>query len=233
MTFSKHLFFVLSLVVAAVTSHQLNAMEDAMTAMLEKHVASDFQIYQLLSAAAQGNPELYLPAEVIHIIASDVCYQKYGGCLRSPDNLLKLVKDSLNKSVSHMTIVHILKTCLSYSGKSLSEIRDSSRYTVLHQLNFFYHGYYHESIQDNVKIVCLVAGDQAWNLITERDDNGNTALHYLWDPSINQLLSTAPNPGQAWALINSLNDRGETPLRLVKLNGKIEFIEILESYRPK
>ena len=59
MTFSKHLFFVLSLVVAAVTSHQLNAMEDAMTAMLEKHVASDFQIYQLLSAAAQGNPELY------------------------------------------------------------------------------------------------------------------------------------------------------------------------------
>ena len=102
MAFLKNLFIV-SLVVA-VTSYQLNAMESkAMTAMLEKPVASDFQIYQLLSAVTKdNNPEAYLPDDVTKIIMTHVreitkelckeCYQKYGECLDSPRAVLDLFK---------------------------------------------------------------------------------------------------------------------------------------------
>ena len=115
MAFLKNLFIVL-LVVAAVTLHQLNAMESkAMTAMLEKPVASDFQIYQLLSAATKDNPELYLPDDVIKIIATNAyeisieCYQKYGACLNDPDAVLGFIEDSLKKAMGHMIIVRYFK----------------------------------------------------------------------------------------------------------------------------
>ncbi len=246
MTFSKHLFFVL-FAIATVTAHQLNAM-DWQKYCTPVHIppsqpavlASDFQIYQFLSAVMH-NPDSYLPAEVTHIIVSNAykiteklraeCYQKYGECLCSPDSILNFIKGGLNKSIHHMTIVDILKICLSYSNKSLNKIKNTYGHTVFQYFNFSNHTY-QQFRQDYVKIICLVAEDQAWNLITERDDNGNTALHYCLEPFISELLNTAPSHQEAWRLINTRNNDGQTALSLAKQYGR-KVIENLESYRPK
>ncbi len=241
MTFSKNLFIVLFAV--TVTAYQLNAMEQkALTAMFEKPVASDFQIYQLLSAATKDNPELYLPAEVTHIIATNAyeisaeCYEKYGTCLDDLDTVLDFIRNSIKKFISHMAIVNILKTCLNYCGKSLSEIKDPSGYTVFHYMSFL--NVYDEFCSDYIKIISLVAGDQTWDLITERDNWSRTALHIVLAlslessikvPYINELLKTAPSPEQAWSLINTRNCGGSSVLDLALSE---EIREILESYRP-
>jgi len=255
MTLLKNLFIAFVMVVIA-TSHQLDSM-DWQSFCTPVHVspsqpviaASDFQIYQLLSAATKDNPELYLPDEVTCVIAINACdvtkklraecYQKYGKYLCSADSTFDLINNSL-KIMPHMTIVAILKTCLSYSSKSLNEIKNSNCETVLHCGNLLKIG--DEFIPDYVKIVLLVAGDKSWNLITERDDFGHTALHYFsffWKEgsiqksSINELLSTAPSSEEIWSLINARDSDGQTPLGLATQYGKKEFIKLFESYRPK
>ena len=241
MHFLKNVFITLFFVVTTSTSHRLNAMESkAMTAMLEESVASDFQIYQLLSFVTKDNPQLYLPDEVTQIIALNAyeiteklraeCYEEYRSCLGSPGIVLSFIEDSFKKSMSHTVIVNILKTCLNYSGKSLSEIKDSYSQTVIHHLIAYW-----SFNLDFVKIIFLVAGDQAWDLITIKNCNGNMALHYpLQSPAIKELLSMALSPEQAWLLINTPNNDGKTPLSLaMRHNADKKVIKILESYRPK
>lgn len=275
MAFSKNLFLVL-FAIATVTSYQLNAMESdkyeipwnftiklnameskAMMAMLEGSAASDVQVYQLLSFVEESNNEFYLPKELIQIIAINAhkiteqlcmwCYKRDGSCVEYPINSLNLIRRGLYQSVSHTMIANTLKTCLSYCGKSLSEVQDSNGSTVLHRL-FCIEDTYHLNC---VKIICLVMREQIWDLIKVRSDNNSgfasvdTVLHYPDRVSaviINELLKTAPSPEEAWKLINEKNDIGETPLSLAAQSTpcsldtkqqKKEIIKIFESYRPK
>ncbi len=247
MAFLKNVFIVLFAV--TVIPHKLNAMEEkALTAILEETAASDFQIYQLLSAATKPGSPLYLPVEVTKIIAMNAyeisaeCYQKYGECLGDPYTVLTFIRKSFKETMSHMIIVNILKTCLSYRGKSLSEFKFSGGNTVFHYMMGLV------SIRDNLecaKIICLVAGNQAWDLIKMKDDLDRTVLHRASCASvlvIKELLRIAPSPEEAWKLINAQNSWGETALSIAarhtpfSLAGKQqneEIIEILESYRPK
>ncbi len=242
----------------------MNAMEEeVMTAMFEKPVASDLQIYQLLSAVTKDNPDLYLPDEVTRIIVINAYtvtekiratfYPRYGLCVSFPyNNFLSFIEDKLNHSTNRAIIVDILKTCLSCSSKSLSEIKGSERDSVLH--------YIKDCIwpiqrPECAKIICLVAGDNAWNLIKTKDESDCTVLHYaskvpvdrdvmkkplspIASPEeackfIQELLSAAPSPKKAWRFINEQNDKGETALSLAEKQQNKEIIEILESYRPK
>ena len=244
MSFLKNVFITLLFVATTSTSYQLNAMEKEMTAMLEKPVASDLQIYQLLSAITKDNSQLYLPHEVTQIIALNACeiteklradcYKKYGKYIETPDSILTFIEDCLKKTVDHTDIVTILKTCLSYSGKSLSEIKDSNGDAVIHNFILMYY----ELNLDCIKIIFLVTGNQAWDLITIKNIHGNTALYYelyyqLDLSAIKDLLRMAPSPEQAWSLINTPNDGGKTALSLATQRENKEVIEILESYRPK
>lgn len=269
MTFLKDLFVVFLVIVIAMV-YQVDSMDwrkscqkiqplltETETIMLEDSRASDFQIYQLLSEVTRNNPELYLPDDVTKTIMTNACriteklrsdcYKKYGAWLSTPDSLLTFIKDHLKEGTNHTAIVTVLKTCLSYSGKSLSEIKDSSDQTVLHHFMT-----YHVSNLDCVKIIFLVVGDKAWDLITTKDIFNDTVLHHKFRPSaINELLRRAPSPEQAWSLINYPNNAGETPLSLAKdwedllksmheknnddldhLEQVTERIKLFESYRP-
>jgi hypothetical protein len=198
--------------------------------------ASDFQIYQFLSAATKDNRELYLPEEVTDIIAMNACtitYQEHGACLNSPDDVLYFIRDSLNTCTSHMTIIDILQTCLSYSRKSLTEIRYSDKTTVLHSMKIIDP----DSRLDCIKIVLLVAGDQAWDLIKTQDITNSTVLHSFACVSsptvIKELLSYAPCPQEIWELICARTYCGETALyKLASRCFTIDSIITLLSYAP-
>ena len=248
---------MLLVVTATDISRQLNAMNwrnachkvqplltETETIMLEGSRASDFQIYQILSVVTKDNPQLYLPNDVTKSIALNACeitekfraecYKKYGAWICSPDAILTFIKDRLHQAPlknimdHHTAIVTILKTCLNYSSKSLSEIKNLYSDTVIHYLSIRY-----SFNLDFVKIIFLVAGDQAWDLITTKNCNGNTALHYqLHSSAIKDLLSMASSPEQAWSLINTPNYDGHTPLSLA-MKCNVQVIEILEFYRPK
>ena len=211
MHFLKNVFITLFFVVTTSTSHRLNAMESkAMTAMLEESVASDLQIYQLLSAATKDNIECYLPDEVTQIIATTACeiteelraecYEKYRSHLGSPGIVLSFIEDSFKKFMSHTVIVNILKTCLRHSGKSLSDIQYFEETTVLHRMSQIKDVFLR---LDCIKIILRVAGDKAWDLIKMRDDRGYTVLHNSscsFAAIINELLNVAPCPEELWKL---------------------------------
>ena len=221
MHFLKNVFITLFFVATTSISYQLNAMKSkAMTAMLEEIVASDFQIYQLLSAATKDNIECYLPDEVTQIIALNAyeitelrCYEEYGACVVSPDGCpLKFIYDSLGNCMGHTEIVNILRTCLRYCGKSLAEIKCFQNRTVLHriiQVKGFFCLIRSKKFDTNtlrldcIKIILRAAGDKAWDLIKMEDDLGFTILHQSSCSStaiLNELLSVAPCPEELWKL---------------------------------
>ncbi|HJZ23433.1 MAG TPA: hypothetical protein VJ201_03180, partial [Candidatus Babeliales bacterium] len=72
--------------------------------------------------------------------------------------------------------------------------------------------------------------------------HGDTPLHESvlqdWSQSskVNELLTAAPNPQEAWNLINTPNKYGDTVLSLAEEIETTEgplIIQLLESYRPK
>jgi hypothetical protein len=245
MTFPKNILIVLFFTLITSTLHELNAMEleeKALIDKLEKPGSSDFQIYQLLSEATKKNPQLYLP-EVTRIIALNVCeltkklhaecYEKYGTCLSDPSAVLNFVENSLNKSMSQATIVSILKICLSYSDKLLDQIQYYEEKTVLHRLS----GIKDTFRLDCLKILLLVAGDKAWDLIKMRDHNGSTVLDLSPCSSIamvNELCNAAPNPKELWELICTKNDCGDTILYelLSRSFAAADVVKKLLSYAP-
>ena len=240
MHFLKNVFITLLFVATTSTSHQLHAMEEEMTAMLEKPVASDLQIYQLLSAITKDNPQLCLPHEVTQIITLNACeiteeercYEKYRKCLFSPGTVLNFIEDSLNKSMSHTYIVNILKTCLRYSRKSLSEIKSDEGHTVLHHMSHIKNILLH---LDCVKIILRVVGDKAWHLIKMQDSYGYTVLHdsvHLSVTSINEILSAAHCcPEELWEFICKRINSGHTALHLLAIKPfAAETIKALLSF---
>ncbi len=90
--------------------------------MIDKCVTSDWQIYQFLFFATQKADFLYLPFELVQIIAinsSEITEQKYGKCLHSVDTLLNFIKNNAEANIDIRSTIDILKTCFHYSGKSL------------------------------------------------------------------------------------------------------------------
>ncbi len=203
--------------------------------MIEKSKASDFQIYQLLSGEKYDS-QFYLPTDIIKEIMINVykcsCYEKYRSCLREPDTILKFIKDSMSKSMSHESIVYILKTCLSCSSKSLDQITDLDGRTVLHRMTTI-----DQTLrQDYAKIVCLAAGSQAWDLVTMGDYSNYTVLHCAFYSSksfFNELLSTAPCSEELWKLACQETDFYDTVLhRLVTKSSAAKAIKTLLSCAP-
>lgn len=222
MIFLKNICIVLLLALAGTS--QLNAMkpeEKTLIAKLEKPGASDFQIYQLLSEAIKNNPQLYLPDDITKVIVLTACeltkklhtecYEKYGACLSNPGAVFCFITRSFDRSISHMTIIAILKACLSHSGKSLDQIQYHEDRTVLHCLSMVEHSFR----LDCLKILLFVAGDKAWGLIKMQDYIGYTALHLNACSSavlVNELLSVAPSSEELWKLICTETDNGDTVL---------------------
>jgi len=203
--------------------------------MIEKSKASDFQIYQLLSAV-KNDSQFYVPYDIIQEIMINVskrsCYENYRSCLREPDTILNFINDSMSKSMSHASIVYILKTCLSCSGKSLDQITDIDGRTVLHRMVAI-----DQTLRsDYAKIVCLAAGSQAWDLVTMGDYSNYTVLHcafYSSELFINELLSTAPCSEELWKLACQETDFYDTVLhRLVTKSSTAGAIKTLLSCAP-
>lgn len=174
--------------------------------VIEKSLASDFQIYQLLSAAKK-NPQFDLPSELIETIVINAykiterlrCYEEYGSCLSDSNVMRNFMKNNLNKVMDDMSMIHILQTCLSCSGKSLGDIKNSLDQTIFHTL---FHQTNNTIRLNCVKTICLVAGNKAWNIISMEDSFGNTVLHWANDSAtVHELLRAAPSPEKIWELV--------------------------------
>lgn len=107
--------------------------------MVKEQVATDTQIYHLLSFATQKNPEYYLPHELVQIIAINTHeitqlrhYQKNGKCMESGDSLLCFIADQGMKGIDVELTVNIIKVCLQYSKKSLCDLKTEYS-SVLHK----------------------------------------------------------------------------------------------------
>lgn len=226
MIFSKNLF--IALIITIFTSPQLVTMgliarsaEDDVQCILPQLLSEgtgvpDFQIYQFLSTAIKTNPQLYLPDEVTHIIVTNVCkitelecFKRSGMCVASPNTVLDFIQNNFDY-IGDMAIVNILKTCLRYCDKSLSDIRSFEGKTALHCMG--------ERVEkdlhlDCVKILLRVAGDHAWDFIKMEDHIGCTVFYLTSCSSamvLNELLSAAPCPEELWKLVSLYTEKNNT-----------------------
>ncbi|HJZ23904.1 MAG TPA: hypothetical protein VJ201_05580 [Candidatus Babeliales bacterium] len=252
MTIAKnltHTLFTAFIMITMTSSHQLNAMEQQSVKASEKiSLDADFQAYLLLSTI-DNNPQFYLPSELVQIITTNVskfidkkCYEKHGACLHNPEALVNFIEERCSKSMSHMSIANIVKRCLRYNRKSLSEITSTNGETVFHSILvhpivFDENGPDIEDILSSVKlikIVHLIVEDKAWAIICMKDIRGCTPLHYAEYSTdiLKTLLSTTPDHQEAWNLILTPCKRGDTVLDRAKNNHYTKSIKLLKSYRP-
>ena len=108
--------------------------------MIEKKVASDLQIYQLLSSIETDSP-FYLPHDLMQTISINAhritmlrCYKKYGAYLNSASSLLYFIKTQAEAEIDSTSTVNILKTCFAYGEKSLCTIKNKSGETAFHAM---------------------------------------------------------------------------------------------------
>ncbi len=154
--------------------------------MIEKQVASDFQIYQLLSAIKNETHPFYLPDDLVKTIAIKAhnittlrCYKKYGACLESIDSLLYFIGTQAEADTA--STVHILKTCLAYSGKSLGSIKNTVHETVFHIVTnepFFEHLSAKADLNYYIDVLCQVAGEDLVDVLCVQDCGRLTALQH-------------------------------------------------------
>ncbi len=252
MTITKNLtpklFLTAFIMTTIVGSHQLNTMEQkSITTNEEVSLDVDFQTYLVLSTLNDEH-QCYLLPELVQIITTNVSklidkdyYEKYEGqYLNHPNSLLCFIENRCSNSMSHMCIANLIKRCLNHISTSLGKIKNQDDTTVFHQIAY-------ESIYINpkrnkvfaqvewIKILCLVAGNEAWDIICMKDNIGCTSLRFNHRSPhiINALLSTAPSSQAAWNLIITPDIDDETIFDFVQWKNYTEIIELLESYRPK
>lgn len=194
MTLLKKLLITTCAVTGIITSHQLNTMEpDPISVTIQEPVASDGQIYQLLSTAEFTN-QFQLPSELIQTIAVNAhkitglrCYQEHGSCLDSVNSLLDFITSNVENDVSIESTVNILKTCLSYSGKLLSTIKHPNDSTVslgsgataLHATVFKYcEDNKLANLQYGINVLCQAAGKDCINFLCAQNSTEMTALNF-------------------------------------------------------
>ncbi len=252
MTITKKLtpkLFLTAFIMIIMTGiHQLNAMERKSATTSDKvSLEADFQAYLVLSILKIDHP-CYLPPELVQIIAINTskvidkeCHEKYGDCLSNPESLVSFIEERCNKSMNHISTANIVKRCLRHSGTSLDKIKDSYGHTVFHQITF-QDLHFVDNILARVewiKILCLVAGSEAWNLICMKNyDYKETPLHcncelFSYTEIIKELFSAAPNAQAVWDLIIAPDKYNATPLNIATRNNHPKTIKLLESYRPK
>ncbi|HJZ23437.1 MAG TPA: hypothetical protein VJ201_03200, partial [Candidatus Babeliales bacterium] len=160
MTITKNLMHKLLItafiMIIMTDSHQLNAMEpEKVNVSYEPPMDADFQAYKLLSTL-EDNPEYYLPAELVGIIATNVsklidkeCYEKYDGkCFYISCHLVNFIEKKQH-TMSHVSIVTIVKRWLRHSNKLIDK-------TI-----FCYIARYKISAEC-LKIVKLITGNGSW-----------------------------------------------------------------------
>ncbi|HJZ23436.1 MAG TPA: hypothetical protein VJ201_03195 [Candidatus Babeliales bacterium] len=235
------LFIAAFIMITLIGSHQLNAMEPQLVKASEKiSLDADFQAYLVLSTL-NNDHQCYLFPELVQIIATNVsklidkdCYEEHGGkYLNHPNSLLCFIENSY-KDMSHTHAANILKRCLNHSGKSLGEIKDKYDTTVFHQIAYPRRNKVLVHVEW-IKILCLVAGNETWNIICMKNYMDYTPLLYASSSAdiLNALLSTAPDYQEAWNLILTPCKCGDTVLDRAKLFHSTKSTELLESYRPK
>ncbi|HJZ23905.1 MAG TPA: hypothetical protein VJ201_05585 [Candidatus Babeliales bacterium] len=241
------LFIAAFIMITLIGSHQLNAMEQQSVKASEKiSLDADFQAYLLLSAI-DNNHQYYLFPELVQIIAASIskfidkeCYEKYGACLKEPFSLLRFIDNRYNNTMSNISIANIVKRCLKYSGKSLSEIKFPGERTVFHQIAFqSNHEHFNTfaPVALCINILRFVAGSETWDVICIQDIYKRTPLHYF-GPYFNKyelaaLLSAAPNRQKAWDLILTPDIDGNTILAMAKKYAPRKAVQRLKKYRPE
>ena len=158
-------------------------MENNAYPMEQNQLASDFQIYRLLSIA-QNNPDFYLPQELIQVItikSREICYATYNYCLQSSLTLVDFIEEAVVYGKNIELTTYIVKTCLNYSGKSLCDLFGNPLYITLKRCIFA-----ENKAEDKIErrytqkycidILCQLAGNELMNLLNAKDVFGHTAL---------------------------------------------------------
>ena len=192
--------------------------------ILKKIVASDEELYQLLSAGIENDSQFYLPKELIqaitinaHTITEWRCYEKHGACLENAEDLVDFIQNQVGTKVDIKSTANSIKACLNSSGKSLSIIHSPFKSTALHLImmpHFFdikNRGYYFDTL-------CQAAGNDSINLLFAQNDVGFTALHYAvsyaYHTMVERLISIAGDKASELASIK--DNHGRTALTLVE-----------------
>ncbi len=255
MTITKnlmHTLFIIALIMISMTSsYQLNTMEpEKVKTILQTPMKAEFQRYLLLSTL--NNPEYCLLPELIRIIGINVsklfdkyAYETYDGehYLKHPILLIKFIKDRYNKSMSNESTAAIITRCLRHSNKALSEIKGVINETVFHETSWQEYIFTDQITAHNeslarvewINILCLVAGNEAWNLICMQTTTSITSLmiNHPYPQNVAALLSTAPDHQAAWDLIITSSTDEYNALTLAQALNSTETVKLLETYRPK
>ena len=234
MTITKNLTSTLFIMLTIASSHSLHSMSSKKVEFVDPTtVELEFQTYKLFSS---------IHADIAGIVAITVsklidkdCYEEYEDkeFLSHPISLFRFITDK-QCTMDHISMANIIKRCLRHSGKSLGEIKGYDGETVFH----FATGLPVLNNNDDtelIKLLCLVTGDKAWDIICIKDTNNGTSLFpNLWSArAINTLLSVTPNYQEAWDLIITPNKEGLTALSFAQWAEHKETVKIFESYRPK
>jgi hypothetical protein len=236
-----HKLFITTLMITITGSYQLHAMEPEIDKdYYETTMNKDFQVHKLW-LTLNNDHEWYLPVELVQTIATNVskfidkeCYKKYEMFFREAGLLVIFIEHN-NESISHTSMVHVVKRCLRHSDKSLGEIMGDDKNTIFHLIPCW-SMLSIDARLDWIKTFKRIAGSEAWNMICMKDTFSFTALQWsLGSHSsiIKELLSTAPNAQEAWNLIMTTDKTGRTTLDRAKPEGRVDVIQLLESYRPK
>jgi hypothetical protein len=191
---------IMKLIIAAcaiatmIALHHLNAMEpETRKVDIKKIVASDEQLYQLLSAGIENDSQFYLPKELIqaitinaHTITEWHYYEEHGACLDNADDLITFIQNQARDQVDIKSTVNIIKACLNSSGKSLCTIYqkidpefDTYNYTALHVIARFPRRNLSIKYSDYcINALCLAAGNNMMDFLCAQDSVGLTALHH-------------------------------------------------------
>lgn len=155
--------------------------------MIEKKVASDLQIYQLLSSIKTDSP-FYLPQDLTQSISINAhritilrCYKKYGAYLNSASSLLHFIKTQAEAEIDSTSTVNILKTCFAYGEKSLCTIKNKSGETAFHAMvEEPDYGYLktNEIFNYCMDVLCQVAGEDIVKILRIQDCEELTAWQH-------------------------------------------------------
>lgn len=168
--------------------------------MTKNAVASDFQIYQLLSTI-KPEDSFYLPRELMQIISVNAyhieelhCYQEYGKCVDGVAHLLQFIKTRAIAHEDSASTVYIIKKCLAYSGKSLLNMRGIYNETVFHTIMVKPIGT-EENFNYSFDVLCQIADNNIADILCVQNDLFNTpwvhAVFYARTEAIKKFITIA------------------------------------------
>lgn len=161
-----------------------------------------------------------------HLYASDIDYAKLPILIKKSSKTLGSFMESVNtllKSGNATLAAEIFECGFAHASISILDIRDWDRWTVLHSAAW-------SSKNSNVvKTILNIAGNKTWELLTTKDNQSWTPLHYAanhgYPEVVKSLLDAASNRVQE--LMTIQNKHGQTALEVAHSDIK----ELMATYR--